>query len=307
MAMKNPVALFALVVVVGLLFVVGCGGKGKTDLIKDVEVTGGDVEDKDAHITKDNGKEEGTSEVEGEVEDAETVGETTGEVGETADGDAGGSCEPTPCKTHADCEGIGLCVQVTPGSGTYVCAPYCQEECPADWECKSVAVDGPDPVSLCLPPVETRCQGCSKDSECLFPGALCIKGSGTVGYCGRLCDPDEDDCPDGFVCDMAKDKNGKPLGNQCMATPGTCCVAGKLKSCDDKNPCTLDFCDASLGCKHSNLDGPCEGENEPCHEYKCVNGACVCFKVPLDITMDGSDDDRYGLVDEYWEYGRKLP
>jgi hypothetical protein len=212
---------------------------------------------------------------------------------------------PQTCQSHEDCDN-GLCIEVSPGSGKFVCAPYCLEECPQDWECKSVYVDGPDPISLCFPPTETLCMPCAKDSECLFAGSLCIKGNGALGYCGKLCDLEDPACPEGYECAMAKGKNGENLAPQCMPPAGFCCVANKLKSCDDSNPCTLDTCDPSFGCKHTNVDGPCNGP-EDCTKYQCINGACIGIPVTLDVTLDGIDDDCDGLTDEDWAYGLDVP
>jgi len=58
---------------------------------------------------------------------------------------------PAPCKSHKDCLD-GFCVELTPGSGEFFCVPLCIEECPLDWACKAIYIDGPDPVSVCLPP-----------------------------------------------------------------------------------------------------------------------------------------------------------
>lgn len=207
---------------------------------------------------------------------------------------------PQECQSHEDCEAIGMCVEVSPGSGQMVCAPYCMEECPADWECKSIYVDGPDPVSLCVPPSEMICSVCSTDSQCLYAGSICIKGEGAVGFCGEFCHPEESpECPDGFECGLVKGKAGENLGYQCRPPAGQCCVAGKLKSCDDENPCTADLCDPSVGCQHKNIDGPCEGP-EPCADYKCVNGACIGLPVTQDLILDGIDEDCDGLTDEDW-------
>jgi hypothetical protein len=65
--------------------------------------------------------------------------------------DGGEVWAPIACESHADCPD-GYCVELVPGSGDSYCAPTCIEECPLDWVCKAVYIDGPDPVSICLPP-----------------------------------------------------------------------------------------------------------------------------------------------------------
>lgn len=203
--------------------------------------------------------------------------------------------QPQPCLTHADCLD-GFCVEFPPGSGEFLCAPTCIEECPADWGCKSVYVDGPDPVSICLPPVDTLCKVCGANADCLLAGSLCILGDGPYGYCGKVCDPQGDECPDEFACGLYG-PGEDPLGYQCMPQPGGCCVAGAWASCDDDNPCTLDSCSPSLGCTSQPTDETCIG-TDPCQQYVCVDGECVGTPTVGDFTLDGIDDDCDGNTDE---------
>jgi hypothetical protein len=288
--------LLTTLVVFAALLLAGCGGKGTTKM-------------KDAGL---DGTFEEVAEVRGDVHIVPT---DTAEPMDFVPGDVEPEAKPTDvlpdqppvdiwtpqeCQSHDDCEGIGLCVEVAPGSGQMVCAPFCLEECPADWECKSVYVDGPDPVSLCFPPTQTICSVCNTDAQCIYAGSLCLKGSGALGFCGKYCHlEDSPDCPAGFECRMATGKNGESLGYQCQPPLGDCCVAGKLKDCDDDNPCTADLCDPSLGCQHKNIDGPCEGP-EPCADYKCINGACIGLPITEDLILDGIDEDCDGEIDEDW-------
>lgn len=73
--------------------------------------------------------------------------------------------QPQPCQSHQDCED-GFCIELEVGSGQFYCAPTCIEECPLDWVCKAVYLDGPDPVSVCLPPTHAPCL----DLDLLFDG-----------------------------------------------------------------------------------------------------------------------------------------
>jgi hypothetical protein len=203
---------------------------------------------------------------------------------------------PHPCLSHEDCDD-GYCVEVVPGSGEYFCTPACMEECPLDWVCKSVFVDGADPVSVCLPPGDTLCKVCQEDADCLLAGSLCIAGSGVLGFCGRACNWDNDDCPEGFACTMAENEQGDPLAYQCLPEPGACCVGGDFASCEDDNPCTFEGCDASLGCTHLPVDEECTGSN-PCMDYFCESGECVEVPIVADDTLNHIDDDCDGLTDE---------
>jgi hypothetical protein len=296
----------------------GCKKGNETAPLEDVQATDGPSTDqfgKDGAVPDTHVKPSDALEAGGDFEPSDVRGDGPEEEGlldvygdfrpETADLVLD-VWLPTLCKSHEDCEGNGMCVEAAPGTGKMVCAPFCIEECPSNWECKSVYVGGPDPVSLCMPPVTTLCLPCTKTEECLFAGALCVPGSGALGYCGSLCHPQEaPDCPEGFACAMALGKKGEELGYQCLAAAGSCCVTGKLKGCEDNNPCTAEGCDPSKGCTHAPVDAVCAGE-APCTEYLCMNGACIGVPITLDPTPDGIDDDCDGETDEDWVLGFKV-
>jgi len=295
--MKNRTVLYVLTIAAGLMLWSGCGGGSAKPVDKEVDTEEGDVEgeveDVDIHIDKDTPWDLA------EVEEVDGV--------EPGDVDVTDVFTPKACETTADCGDAGLCLQVTPGSGETVCAPVCEGGCPTGWECKEVQGGGTEPVSVCLPPAETLCQSCTKNIDCLYFGAICILGSGTTGYCGQACEPESSTCPTGFSSKMAKDSEGNPLSKQCMAEEGSCCVSGAVESCDDQNECTLDYCDATLGCKHDNQEVACTGEGEVCTEYKCVDGVCTGFDITEDYTMNGIDDDCDGVVDDEWAAGLNIP
>ncbi len=214
-------------------------------------------------------------------------------------GDQGGETQdwkPIPCESHEDCP-EGYCVELEPGTGETFCTVTCVEECPLDWVCKSVFVDGPDPISLCLPPTNTLCKVCKTDEDCLLADSLCIKGKGTLGYCGRACDPDKPGCPIGFECGLVENAEGQAQGYQCLPAKGSCCVAGGAKDCNDDNPCTFDGCEPALGCTHDAQDGECTGD-DPCLEWVCADGKCTGIPVAADDTINQLDDDCDGLTDE---------
>ena len=74
---------------------------------------------------------------------------------------------------------------------------------------------------------------------------------------------------------MPCDADGNVCSENDACQNGTC-IAGKIKSCTDSNPCTSDVCDAKLGCIKSNDDGaPCDDDN-PCTVGElCQNGGCL--------------------------------
>jgi hypothetical protein len=184
-----------------------------------------------------------------------------------------------PCQSHSDCP-EGFCVELIPGSGETFCTVTCVEECPLDWVCKSVYVDGPDPVSVCLPGGDTLCKVCQKDKDCLLASSLCIRGTGALGYCGKVCAAGGAGCPEGFACAMYVTPEGKDQGYQCMPASPMCCEVGKLASCDDGDACTVDACDPSFGCTHEKASG--------------------------DDTLNGLDDDCDGQTDEEAYKGFRL-
>lgn len=47
------------------------------------------------------------------------------------------------------------------------------------------------------------------------------------------------------------------------------------QECDNGNPCTQGRCDPSKGCLQDPLDIPCEDDDDPCTEDRCIQGVCV--------------------------------
>ena len=206
------------------------------------------------------------------------------------------SWQGDPCDDHDDCPG-GYCVEFPPGSGEKICAMTCLEECPDGLDCRWVYLQGGEPVSVCLPPVDVLCKVCATDGECLYEGAHCVKGNAPYGYCATPCALDLlPSCPDGFQCSEGGDGEvfPEPL---CVPADASCCVAGSWLDCDDDNPCTADSCHPSLGCQHPPQDAECTGP-APCTQYLCVGGECVGWPISEDLTWNGVDDDCDGLTDE---------
>jgi len=271
------------------MLLAACGGGGgdtvETDAPATVDVPGDSVTDT---IAEDFiiGPSDGTSD--GPVPDAapDVIPDAPEDVM---------AWQPTPCQSNDDCDD-GFCLEVVPGSGEFYCAPTCIEECPGDWVCKMVSVGGPDPVSVCLPPGGALCKVCQDHADCLLVGSLCVHGSGVLGACGVVCNPDDADCAEDTECVLVEE-GGQAIGWQCLPAAGSCCAAGDLVVCDDGNPCTADGCDLSLGCTHDDIEGPCEGP-DPCQTWSCEDGACVGTPIEEDGTLDGIDDDCDGLTDE---------
>jgi hypothetical protein len=123
---------------------------------------------------------------------------------------------------------------------------------------------------------------CDKIAACTYPLAgnpCCINDI-------NICD-DKDPCtidscnPDTGQCLYLP--NAGPCSDKDACTTGDVCVAGvcqgKPADCDDKNPCTMDFCKAKVGCVHEDLDMPCDDKSVCTLNDKCVGGECTGAKI----------------------------
>jgi cysteine-rich repeat protein len=180
---------------------------------------------------------------------------TVGDV--CVSGQCGAGTNKCSCSTNADCaaqEDGNLC------NGTLVC-----DKSSSAWSCK---VD-PATVVTC-------------DAEAAGPcaKAACEPGTGkctaTALSDGTACDADSSVCTVGDVC-----------------TGGTC-QAGSTLPCNDGNPCTLDHCDAKIGCMHDPAAIPCNDDNpctvgDLCKASACAPGAAKDCGDGNPCTNDGCD------------------
>ncbi|HZP41417.1 MAG TPA: hypothetical protein VFD84_07880 [Candidatus Binatia bacterium] len=97
-----------------------------------------------------------------------------------------------------------------------------------------------------------------------------------------------DVCAGAPICMFGNCIPGTPLpegqpcsnGDACYPDGGTChnqvCLTGPQRDCDDHNPCTLDSCDAALGCVHDPLeDGvACSPASGGTNTGTCQQGIC---------------------------------
>ncbi len=169
-----------------------------------------------------------------------------------------------------------------------------QDSC-ADGKCKGADIkcddgnpctnDGCDMAKGCTTTDNTDV--CSDGNACTA-GDQCKDGN-CLGK-AKQCD-DGNDCTDD-VCDKKvgckTTNNNAPCsdGNACTikdACDGGKCKTGKLRDCDDSDPCTADSCDTKTGkcgyksiagCKGCNVDKQCDDGN-PCVLNACKGGKCV--------------------------------
>lgn len=121
--------------------------------------------------------------------------------------------------------------------------------------------------------------GCDDGNPCTVDDK-CSKG---------FCVGEPNSCDDGNSC--TKDICESSQGCLHVPTDGVCedgnlctgpdyCENGKCKSgpeilCDDKNPCTKDFCEPSSGCQHTDISGSCDDGNVCTLGDHCEHGLCV--------------------------------
>jgi hypothetical protein len=76
-------------------------------------------------------------------------------------------------------------------------------------------------------------------------------------------------CSDGIACTFNDRCDGNQTGAQCHGTANN-------SACDDFNDCTVDTCNISIGCQHTNQTGTSCDDGDPCTvNDQCNNGACT--------------------------------
>lgn len=228
--------------------------------------------------------------------------------------DANKNCQPgtatTACGKTGATVSLKKCVNCTDNE------PICTtDSCDATGTCVNKAVAENTP---CLD--ANKCDGaefCTGGKCTDQVGFMCPKDNNPChapscdpnGGCGQQ-NLSNIACPDADLC------NGDE-----MCSNGAC-LPGAKKNCDDKNPCTVDSCDAKLGCLHAALEpgsgcddgnlcngiGVCDenaaciikpspvcNDGDPCTDDKCdpAKGCVTSYN-----TADCSDNDPCTLVDK---------
>ena len=178
-----------------------------------------------------------------------------------------------PCDQNGECVS-NYCVEAVGGVGG-VCTQTCNNDCPADWNCRQVTIDG-NPVSLCVPNAPQLCLACASDTECGGADAACLTIDGT-GSCATKCTTS---CPAGYQC--VADATGTHAGTYCQPVTGSC-------------TCSSGMDGATRACTTTNTVGTCYGTQT------CVAGtgwsACNA-PMATGETCDGNDNDCDFLIDE---------
>jgi len=171
-------------------------------------------------------------------------------------------------------------------SGTLVAG-----QCLIDGACVTAGQARPDaPCLRCVPEISQTDWSMVTAVSC-DDGDACTQGDACDLF--GACTSTAVDCSDDNPCtdDTCKAETGcVALANEATCatadpctTEGQCksgtCVGGGAKDCNDVNPCTLDQCQAGLGCVHIPVTAPCSADTDPCTQDVCVGGTCV--GVPL--------------------------
>ncbi len=202
------------------------------------------------------------------------------------------SCDPIKgCQTAAApsaCDDASAC---TTGDACQAgaCVPGAATNCDDKNPCTK---DSCDKVKGCLHANDDMV-ACDDGDGC-STGDMCMGGK-CLGVGGKNCD-DANACTKD-TCDPVKgcqsvagpttcdDANACTTGDKCT---GTVCSAGTAVGCDDKNPCTVDSCDAVKGCLHANaVNGTvCDDANAQTNKDACKVGVCVGEGIPTVPTCE---------------------
>ncbi len=209
-------------------------------------------------------------------------------AGPTSTCDDGKPCTTDSCdKTSGNCSWVaasGACDDGNPCTAGEACsngscaggtAKNCDDKDPC-------SIDSCDPKSGCVYAVNQAKPPCDDGSKCTANDA-CVQGkcTGTATNCddGNVCTTDGCD-PITGNCSLLANTLPCTSADKCVAAAcgnGKCTAASTPKSCDDKNPCTADSCEASTGaCLHKAAnDGVACDDGIACTAAsQCAGGGC---------------------------------
>ena len=206
------------------------------------------------------------------------------------------------CQDDGDCPSSDACQEATSVEGKTAkqCMPAIADGNVGECTCSTAAIGAQ---------LQTSCHLDVKDASGqvigVCKGVRFCDGSGLTACsasaaASETCNGEDDDC-DGQTDEAACD-DGSPCtqdvcdakGQACnhLPSPGACdadsnactvgdtceegkCTAGKVKFCDDGNPCTVDACNPASGCTSTLDDGaPCNDEDGCTLGDVCKAGAC---------------------------------
>jgi cysteine-rich repeat protein len=217
-----------------------------------------------------------------------------------------GLCDDkNPC-TDDGCDGkTGACkntANVLPCTDGNACTD--KDTC-QNGQCAGVAADCDDknPCTSDTCDGQQGCQHALADNGACDDGNACTIGDLCLGgqcLAGKAKDCGDDNACTVDLCDSAtgtcahKALDGQPCtdGNACT-DPDFCAgdvCQGKLKDCNDLNPCTDDSCDVTVGCVHSASTKPCNDSNA-CTGNDLCDGKGGCVGAAIDVSATCTDNN----------------
>lgn len=197
-----------------------------------------------------------------------------------------------PCSGNEDCVDefeTGWCVEIDE-EGNRQCTYSCIQDCPPGYSCVFIEVGGSDQVAVCMPEIDTACDPCESDFDCVFSGAQCHE----IGFqdgepelrCAYDCADTGGQCDEGYECKVFP----SPEGPQSLCIPKTnsCVCFGQDGEGDDING-SEQTCTSGDGLGACTGTTTCDGENgwTPCTAQEAVPETC-----------DGVDNDCNGDIDD---------
>jgi hypothetical protein len=181
-----------------------------------------------------------------------------------------------PCANSTQCGAVGLqaAACVDSGKDGHFCGAACKSDgdCPGGYGCANVkSVEGND-VQQCQPTAGATCT-CSPSAVADQLSTSCFaeakdEGGNVVGQCKGV-----------RVCGVGglSGCNASIQTETCNGQDDDCDGLVDEGTCDDKNPCTSDICDAKAqGCLHDNSPGSCDADANNCTVGDtCVDGKCA--------------------------------
>jgi hypothetical protein len=217
-----------------------------------------------------------------------------------------GACLPgTPCNDGDACNGEEICGDgggCLPGT-----PPLCQDADP----CTEVTCNPGVPggcVAILIPGCCSATRPCAAN-DCEL--ATCVEGTCVVEPDPSCC-ASEADCDDDNPCTTDAcggdgrcthtPITGDVAGCGDLCEPATCsdgtCTAAAPLDCADDDPCTDDFCDPEVGCRHEPRDGCCTGVGDECDDGDaCTTDTCDVVLNTCGHTPDPSCTPCTGDVD----------
>ncbi|MBI5611060.1 MAG: hypothetical protein HY902_19465 [Deltaproteobacteria bacterium] len=177
-----------------------------------------------------------------------------------------------PCDDGNPCTVGEACASGNCGGGS---SKNCDDKDPC-------SIDACDPKSGCVYSVNAANPPCDDGSKCTS-GDACVQGkcTGVATNCddGNLCTTDGCDPATGN-CSLLANTLPCSVADKCVTAKcgnGKCVASTAVKSCDDKNPCTADSCEAVTGaCVHkaANDGAACDDGIACTAASQCAGGGC---------------------------------